>query len=57
MDRKLQIELNNHPYSKDMIYASVSLRGGYITHNFIVDDWEAMCFRMHSFLFVHIAEI
>lgn len=45
MDRKLQIELNNHPYSKDMIYASVSLRGGYITHNFIVDDlyFESNC--------------
>ena len=24
---KLQIELNNRPYSKDVIYAAVSLRG------------------------------
>lgn len=45
MEQKLQIELNNHPYSKDMIYASVSLRGGYITRNFIVDDlyFESNC--------------
>lgn len=35
---KLQIELNNRPYCKDMIYAAVSLRGGYTTRDFIVDD-------------------
>lgn len=35
---KLQIELNNHPYSKDMIYAAVSLRGGYVTRDFMVDE-------------------
>lgn len=35
---KLQIELNNRPYSKDVIYAAVSLRGGYATRNFIVGD-------------------
>jgi hypothetical protein len=35
---KLQIELNNRPYSKDVIYAAVSLRGGYITRNYLVDD-------------------
>lgn len=42
---KLQIELNNRPYSKDMIYAAVSLRGGYTTHDFIVDDsyFESNC--------------
>lgn len=35
---KLQIELNNRPYSKDVIYAAVSLRGGYATRNYLVDD-------------------
>ena len=42
---KLQIELNNRPYSKDMIYAAVSLRGGYTTRDFIVDDshFESNC--------------
>lgn len=35
---KLQIELNDRPYSKDVIYAAVSLRGGYATRNFIVGD-------------------
>lgn len=42
---KLQIELNNRPYSKDMIYAAVSLRGGYATRDFIVDDshFESNC--------------
>lgn len=35
---KLQIELNNRPYSKDVIYAAVSLRGGYTTRNYVVDD-------------------
>lgn len=35
---KLQIELNNRPYEKDMVYAAVSLRGGYVTRDFIVDD-------------------
>ena len=39
MDKmKLQIEINNHPYSKDVIYAAVSLRGGYATRNYIVND-------------------
>ena len=32
---KLQIELNNRPYSKDVIYAAVSLRGGYATRNYL----------------------
>lgn len=42
---KLQIELNNRPYSKDMIYAAVSLRGGYTTRDFVVDDshFESNC--------------
>lgn len=42
---KLQIEINNRPYSKDMIYAAVSLRGGYATRDFIVDDshFESNC--------------
>lgn len=42
---KLQIELNNRPYSKDTIYAAVSLRGGYTTRDFIVDDshFESNC--------------
>lgn len=35
---KMQIELNNRPYSKDVIYAAVSLRGGYATRNYLVDD-------------------
>lgn len=35
---KLQIELNNRPYSKDVIFAAVSLRGGYTTRNYLVND-------------------
>lgn len=35
---KLQIELNNRPYSKDVIYAAVSIRGGYTIRNYLVDD-------------------
>jgi hypothetical protein len=35
---KLQIELNNHPYSKNVIYAAVSLRGGYTTRNYLLDN-------------------
>ncbi len=35
---KLQIELNNRSYSKDVIYAAVSLRGGYTTRDYLVDD-------------------
>lgn len=39
MDKvKLQIELNNRSYRKDVIYAAVSFRGGYATRNYIVDD-------------------
>lgn len=42
---KLQIELNNRPYSKDAIYGAVSLRGGYTTRDFVVDDlhFESNC--------------
>lgn len=35
---KLQIELNNHPFNKDVLYVAVSLRGGYITRDFIRYD-------------------
>lgn len=35
---KLQIELNNHPYKTDALYAAISIRGGYITKNYIKDD-------------------
>lgn len=32
---KLQIEMNNHPYDKDVIYAAICIRGGYITNKYI----------------------
>lgn len=35
---KLQIELNHRSYGKDVLYVAVSLRGGYITKNFIRND-------------------
>lgn len=35
---KLQIELNNHPYDKDLIYVAICMRGGYITKRYILDE-------------------
>ncbi len=42
---KLQIESNNYLYPKDIVYAAVSLRGGYVTRDFVVDDthFESNC--------------
>ena len=42
---KLQIELNDRSYGKDAIYAAVSLRGGYVTRDFLVNDahFESNC--------------
>ena len=37
-NNKIQIELNNHPYNKDVYYVAVGLRGGYAVRNYIVDD-------------------
>lgn len=36
--QKIQIEVNNRTYDKDIIYAAVSLRGGYIVRDYIVDN-------------------
>jgi len=35
---KLQIELNDHPYDKDLLYAAICLRGGYITKRYILEE-------------------
>ncbi len=37
---KMQIELNNHPYEQNMLYAAVSLRGGFVTRDFILGEKE-----------------
>lgn len=37
---KLRIELNNHPYDRDMIFASVGFGGGVLTRNYIVNNEE-----------------
>lgn len=35
---KLQIEVNNHPYDRDMLYIAIGLKGGFITKDYLVDD-------------------
>ena len=42
---KLQIEYNNFPYKNGMIYAALSLRGGYVTRNYIAGNsqFESNC--------------
>lgn len=37
-NNKIQIELNNHPYNKDVFYIAIGLRGGYAVRNYIVDN-------------------
>ncbi len=37
---KLRIELNNHPYDRDMIFASVGFGGGVLTRNYVVNNKE-----------------
>ena len=37
-NNKIQIELNNHPYNKDVYYIAIGLRGGYAVRNYIVDE-------------------
>ncbi len=43
---KIQIELNNRPYSKGIFFVALTLRGGFITKNYILDDvrhFEGSC--------------
>ncbi len=35
--KKMQIEFNNRPYNKDILYVAVSLRGGNATRDYIID--------------------
>ncbi|MCD8067984.1 MAG: hypothetical protein LUE87_03690 [Lachnospiraceae bacterium] len=35
---KLQIEMNDHPYEDGLTYAAVSLRGGFITRNYLLGE-------------------
>ncbi len=38
VDRKIKIELNNEIYDEDSVYASIALRGGFITKEYLIDN-------------------
>ncbi|WP_426350411.1 hypothetical protein ACPWSR_03985 [Alloiococcus sp. CFN-8] len=38
MDKKIKIELNNEIYEEDSVYASIALRGGFITKEYLIDN-------------------
>ena len=37
---KLQIELNNHPFDKELVYVAIGFKGGFITKAYIIDEKE-----------------
>lgn len=39
-NNSIQIELNNHPYQKDVYYVSIGLRGGYVVSDYILNEKE-----------------